>query len=77
MKTRQEIEKIDKLIAKEMTPLRNRHYTYCLLVSELLAFYEDARETNHFYEVFCRIFDYGFIKGMRYYKKYGGKRRDS
>lgn len=74
MNKRPEIERIDKLIEKEMTPLRNRHYAYCLLVNELWALYEDARETRRFYDTFCRIFDYGFIKGMRYYKKHGKKK---
>ena len=70
-----DIERITKLIEKEMKPFRNRHYAYCLLLHELSAFYDDLLETKDLCSTIIRIFEYGFIKGIRYCKKHDVKRR--
>ena len=64
--------KIKRTIEKERKNFFGKRDRYDLSFSELCALYEATRKEP--YEGLCCAFDYGFIKGMRYYKKHGGKR---
>lgn len=71
MNKKQEIERINGIIKKEIKPLGKKHQAYCLMMNELCAFYEEMHDSGRFVEVISRIFDYGFVKGMRYCKRHG------
>jgi hypothetical protein len=66
-------EKIKNIVKKNEGVYKNQRQYYDLKSSELCALYEGIREKP--YDGICCAFDYGFIKGMRYYKKYGDKKK--
>ncbi|MGN0135893.1 hypothetical protein [Anaerotignum sp.] len=72
MKTRKEIEKINSSIKRESKNFKQERNRYDLRLQEVIALRESIM--NEPFEGIRSAFDYGFIKGMRYYKKHGGKR---
>lgn len=64
--------KIKEAIKREEKHYKGERLRYDLRLSEINALYE--RTIGNPFDGICSAFDYGFIKGMRYYKKYGNKK---
>ena len=72
MKENVTFKKIKETIEKEEKHYKSKRLRYDLRLREINALYE--RTAVNPFDGICSAFDYGFIKGMRYYKKHGNKK---